>query len=265
MNLTIKKETGQFLYALCPFHKDSVASLCINKVEHNEKPAGFYYCFGCNRWGQLTEEELKKLSKKKARRKKSKSLNWYSLWADYLATYDTLEPLVSQWDVDIGVLRSYGVGWDGQAWTIPMKNAYEKIIGIQKRFPDGSKCCVEESQLGLFIPIQYQIFNQRPQLIITEGFSDCVIAAECGYFAVGKPCAGIGDEMVLEFVINHSIASIYITADNNLPGIEYSRILQKKLLTKGIKCDIIYIDNWKDLREYYQNEGREKTIKLLGG
>jgi hypothetical protein len=261
--LTVIKEDSRYLWCKCPEHDYlEKPPLCINKAEINGKPKGYGYCFSCGYRIDIPSEEVDKMSKKKTICRKTVPVDWIKLNSDYQMNsfikgkYHELE---QEWNVKC--LIKYGIGWDGDvSHTFPMRNEAGIITGIQRRLPCGGKLCVPGSQLGLFLPN-----IQITRVVICEGISDAAVATECGYWGLGLPSANCGHVITVKFLTIHKISKVTIVADNDSVGRKKSKELQKKLLTSGVDCGIIYIEKYKDLREFYLNEGKDKTIQLLKG
>jgi len=161
----VTNETGQFLFCNCPHH-DSVSqqSLVVNKVEVNDKPKGFWYCFGCGLSGQLKPEDVGKMSKKKSKSKMIATIDWYDFTIFYLNGRNK-ENYPGDFIYE-GSSKDYLIGWKSNFYTIPMRNECKSIIGIRLQTLEGKKFSVVGSQLGLFIPT----FPIREPVIICEGF-----------------------------------------------------------------------------------------------
>lgn len=260
--LKIIKEDNQYLWSLCPNHNDvNTPNLCFNKTESNGKPKGYGYCYACGYRINLRPAQVDIMSKKKTICRKTVPIDWIELNKKYQLQSlikGTLNILGYEWNVSS--LFKYGIGWDGEAHTFPMRNETGAIIGILRRFPDGHKVCIEGSQLGLFMP---NIPITR--IVIVEGVSDAAVATECGYWGLGLPSASFGHAMVRKFLEdwNYSGKILYV-ADANEAG-KKSAEKMKKFLTSGFEYDIIQMEKYEDLRKYYMNEGKDATIKLLRG
>ena len=199
------------------------------------------------------------MSRKKTKRFRDKQpINWLELSFKYfLKREDTLLGLSKQ------TLDVYRVGWDGESFTIPMYNTKE-IIGIQRRFPDGSKSCVEGSQLGLF-KNSFLPYCEKKKIIICEGFSDAATATECGYWGLGYPSASFGHQLVVDFLVRAAITNVTIVADNNSVGQKSAEKIRDFCEQKCIGNRIVQVKPYKDLREFYEKEGEQSTVKLLKG
>ena len=64
-----------------------------------------------------------------------------------------------------------------------MSSGFGKIIGIRRRFPDGTKVYVTGSKTGLFIPADLADIGV---LLITEGPADCDTALDLGFAVPSK-------------------------------------------------------------------------------
>jgi len=124
---------------------------------------------------------------------RKRSIDWQQLVTDYQAAVETtaLEALARQLTVSCAALKALGIGWDGEAWTLPMRNGQGQIIGIMRRFPDGKKICRPGSHLGLYVP---QINGHgTATLLVAEGASDVACLLDRGFAAIGRPSCSHGD------------------------------------------------------------------------
>ena len=263
MNLKLIKEDSKYLWALCPNHDDvNTPNLCINKTEINGRPKGYGYCYACGYRIDVDPKMVDKMSKKKTLCRKPRPIDWESLVNEYWLNPQApgkLLSLAKKWKIKPLQLTFARLGFDGEAITIPMYNEDCDIIGIHRRFKDGSRCCVDGSQLGLFL-----WSGGITQVVITEGFSDGAIAKELGFYPIGKPCASFGELLIAKFVKINKIGKVVTIQDNDSAG-EKSAKKVKKALTSVCECGIIRPGEYKDLKEYYLENGKKKTIKLLKG
>jgi len=262
-DLKIAKETRKNIIAFCPYHKDSnTPNLYIIK---RGAMAGFYKCFACGAKGYM--DLPKKYEMKKEKRSKPVDINWFGLVLDYLSGGLNLG-----YPGDLfykGSSRDFMIGWDiyTNCYTIPMRNEYREIIGIQRRFLDNSKCSVEGSKLGLFIKELGNVFSNCQQVIITEGLSDCVVATKnYGFAAIGRPSCNSCEGMVENYLnINCSnCKEVVIITDNDNPGIRGAKSLADRLKKKYQVKIIAPPIGIKDLRMWKDNGlTKEKLDKII--
>jgi len=250
MRFQIKKYGRKNAYATCPKHKDKHPSLAI---DIHGQYAGCFHCFSCNYSGKLSKEELQEL-KRNAGMKKLENptpINWTDVAAMY-ARYCPPEFLSERWNVCPDILYDLGIGFDGEAAIIPMYNELGRKVGIQRQFPDGKKCCIEGSQLGLFIPFLY---GEVEKLFITEGCSDCACILDLGFHAIGRASAGTCQDMAVKWVESNIDISVpvFTIADNDEAGIKAA---------KSLGYDI-YIPEQKDIRKEIKVKGKETIKKIL--
>jgi len=171
-NIKIKYISGNRAWAFCIWHDDrTTPNLCISL---DPQYYGRYKCWACGKEGKLTRKQMESLNlTKKEKRQKPISIDWNKLTKYY---FDVYRPSVegaaisNAWSVRGDNLTDFMCGWDGKAYTFPMYNSLEDIIGIQRVWLDGRKKAVYDSQLGLFIPI-----GLKSRIIfICEGISDTV-------------------------------------------------------------------------------------------
>ena len=255
--MEIQREDSEHLWCLCPNHDDTNASMCINKTDTGKYPKGFGYCYVCRHTINFSAETVDKMAKKKSICRKKVPVDWDCLVEHFLdnpSRIKEVNKLAKMWK--ISPPSYYYVGFDGEAIAIPMCNENEEYVGIQRRFSDGSKCCVDGSQLGLFIPD----ISHEEIVVITEGFSDAAVATHLGYFGIGKPSAGFGDEIVRKYLESIEYkGDIIIVADNDNAGLKSAYTLQHTL---GCwKTKVVIPDT--DLKDYYLKNGKNTTKALL--
>jgi len=261
-NLEVKDESGKYLYVCCPYHNDSIASLCINKVENNGKPVGFYYCFGCGKSGEITPEQVDKLATKKGYSKKLKLVNWCKMAIEF-----TAGRLSQNYPGDFvykGSGDAYIIGWDSfdACYTYPMWDAAQEVVGIHTRDLDGTKRSIEGSRLGLFLPVFITDVNET--IIICEGLSDTLVAYHCtGLNSIGLPSATFGHTIVRDFLKNtHFKGNIIIVCDSDEAGFDSAHKLVN-ILDKKYPITVVLPTPYEDLRCFYEHCGLNNTTKLL--
>lgn len=119
----------------------------------------------------------------------------------------------ARWGVSSESLRRLGIGWDGRAWTSPMRDSRARIIGVRRRFPSGTKRALRGSRNGLFLPT-----GLPPDgfLLIAEGESDCAALLTLGLDAIGRPSCTAGTKYIHEFARGRDVV---VLADRDEPGL----------------------------------------------
>ncbi len=84
--------------------------------------------------------------------------------------------------VSVSALQAIQTGWDGKAWTFPERNGAALIVGVSRRFEDGSKRCAVGSRRGLTYAA---VWDAGPVLIV-EGASDVAAGMTLGLATVGR-------------------------------------------------------------------------------
>lgn len=261
-------ESNRFLYALCPFHKDTKPSLCINRIPNNNKPKGYYFCFGCHAFGEITPQEVDRLSKNivsiVVANEQESTKDWDSLHNEYYLrefTEDKGKLLAEKWNVSPTIIWELGVGWDGHAHTIPMENL-DKIVGIQRQFTNGYKCMVSGSNLGLIVPMT---MYGGPVLFIPEGASDLACLLDMGYHGIARPNALVGKELVYDWLkrYNPVYDLIVIVSDNDEAGHLGSTELADHLDSERTRTKIVIPGSYKDIRHMTQERGKEYVKDYL--
>jgi hypothetical protein len=233
-------------------------------VRRNGKAVWSGNCYGCGRTGTLAQVAMDTLlARKKSKpsiNKKVTPINWDNLNGKYGMTYFfDADKLGKPFECSRMSLNHLHCGWDG-AFTFPMRNGNNEIIGIQRRFSDGKKINVEGSRLGLFIP---QTVNNTGRLFICEGASDTATMLDMGFFAIGRPNSSYGDDFVNIYIASgQQFDNIYIVADNDKSGVG---LKGAKHLSLELKLDESHIimPPYKDIREMFINVGTYDTTNWI--
>ena len=170
---------------------------------------------------------------------------------------DALTRYAESMHLTVAVLRELRTGWDGEAWTTPMRNGKLRIIGIQRRFPDGTKRCVLGSKPGLFVP---DSLNGENPIYVAEGASDTAALAGIGLPVLGLFNAGGNAEQVIQLLDGRGAI---LVADNDEPapldrvgGAERTAAFVGRLRNQGINLQVVYPVGGKDARAAMANGWR---------
>jgi DNA primase len=147
-----------------------------------------------------------------------------------------------------------GLGWDGQAFTFPMRGKRGQVVGIRRRFLSGPKSSVKGSRCGLFIP---QGLSGEGPLLICEGPTDTAVSLDLGYNAVGRPNCNSGIQELTDIVRGRD--SIII-ADSDDVGINGAKRAAKFLM---LYCNSlrIFVPPVKDIRQWVSQESDRGYIR----
>lgn len=170
-----------------------------------------------------------------------------TLAAQYRAAVNqfALVRLVAELGVDRAALWRLGIGWDGEAWTFPMRDAVGRVVGIRRRLPSGRKLSVLGGREGLFVPDDLPASGL---LLVTEGPTDCAALLGLGFACIGRPsCAG-GVALVGNLARGRDVV---IVADADEPGRRGAHALALALVLLCPMVRTIYPpDGTKDAREW---------------
>ena len=156
-------------------------------------------------------------------------------------------------------LRRISIGWDGQAYTFPMSDSKDQIIGISRRFPTGHKTSLAGSTIGLFIPAD--LVDNEP-LIICEGPTDTAAALDLSFAAIGRPNCYAKIDMTVEYC--KGCSEIILIGDNDRAGRAGVEKLKEKLLLHGSRVRVIYPpEKIKDLRQWRRAGLRRQQLQKI--
>lgn len=138
-------------------------------------------------------------------------ISWDVLLRQFVPKNGELERAAESLGVTADSLRALGCGWDGEAATFPMRDSKGVVVGIRRRFPDGTKKSVTGGREGLFIPN----VEKQKRVYVTEGPTDCAAVLSVGLYAIGRPsCSGGVDALK---IVTHG-HRVTVMADNDGPG-----------------------------------------------
>jgi len=264
-NLKILQIGNNNIWALCPYHNDTNRpNLSISIVD---KYYGHYKCWACPAEGWLSESQKQSLRTDIMSKKYNKPYNpidWVALNNVYRDCYIGLYPDIP-FNVNRQTLWQLRCGWciENNAYTFPFRNENNEIIGIQLRYPDGSKCCIEGSRLGLFIP-QGIDWSKQDTIFITEGVSDLATLLDMEFIGIGRPSANSCEDLITAFHTNCAEeVNYWIMTDGDAVGCKAAINLKYKMRYFGLVTNIIYPNKYKDLREWVSIEGKDKVKEVL--
>jgi len=169
-----------------------------------------------------------------------------------------LERLAERWGCSVGAVDRLGCGWDGSAWTFPMRDHQGRIIGYRRRLEDGGKLCLKGSRLGLIVPTPR---NEVGSLFVVEGESDLACAIDLKVDAIARPGCRVCEHQVAALARGRDTV---IVADKDAPGMEGARALRSALLknTRSV-CIVQPPGRHKDLRDWVRAGGSRDALRFI--
>lgn len=242
----------------CLLSEDGMAAICCRTVS-GKKAGGAGWV---HRLGQQIMAPLKKLPPKpevtidfsaelRAWQRESQSPN--------------NRPLFEEFARILGVtpqeLRHYGCGLDParSVLTIPIYNSRKQVIGIQRRYLDGSKRQVKGSRVGLFLPDMLP--GPGSFMAICEGFSDTVSAYHLlGNCCLGKLNCSSKNDAIIELVTNlWEPPELLIIADNDEVGLRGATDTALSLCPYTERIRIL-IPGASDFRKWVQSGATKEQV-----
>ena len=164
--------------------------------------------------------------------------------------------LADDMGVSLESLNSIGVRWSNfyGAWIFPLYDGSRKLIGLNRRFKDGTKKIVAGTSGGLYLP------QCEPHgiVMVCEGGGDTAALVQMGFFAIGRfTCSSCTDYIKDFFRLNKIHRYILVSQNDTLkttpngnnfrPGQDGAKKLKKEL---GLSSVIFTCPNpVKDVRE----------------
>lgn len=197
------------------------------------------------------------------------SINWIKLQAYYERMIADRKQLAESLGVSDTSLWSLRVGWsrNDRAYTFPMRDGHNAIIGMRTRKPSGEKKSVAGSRNGIFIPQLAPLDT----LWVCEGPTDCAALLTLGKFAIGRPSNTGGMLHVLNYLTSHrDIKRLVILADRDAKPIAAKLTMQaaKELASSAkSKCRSVKIIKpplgVKDIREWVRNGATSAMLDCI--
>ena len=272
MIFKIEYVSGGRAWSYCPFHDDTHRPNV--SITLYGKYGGKWVCWACGKRGTLSDGEMKLLNIEPLKEYNACSSNYRVRWGKLILSYkDNLnrlpllkEGLAHELNIQTKLLSYWDVGYDGQAFTIPMIENCQ-WAGVQRRFPDGKKCCITGSKLGVISNNSFGVWKNEP-LFICEGFTDAIAVNDLGFNSIARPhchfVEGVidylnyGDEVEEEEGWNN----IIIVPDNDAIGIEGAKHLFDSICINVAygRIEVFKFSGAKDVRELIELKGKDKVM-----
>lgn len=174
-----------------------------------------------------------------------------------------LHELASSLSLTVDSLLALGIGWASEyrAWSFPMLDAEDNVIGIRLRASDHRKFAVSGTRDGLFVPAGPSMLNAR--LLICEGTTDTAAIWDLGITSVvGRPNCQGGMKALVAYAQRHRPGEIVIVADGDEAGVRGARNLESVLAVYVPAVRVIVPPlGIKDVREWIAAGARLADIE----
>ena len=151
-------------------------------------------------------------------------------------------------------LQRFRVGWwtrEGCS-TWPMSDASGRIIGINRRFSDGTKRIMPGHKAGLYLPDDLTVTPGEP-ILVCEGATDAVVGRDLGLQAVGRFSCTHGARLLVELLKAGRPGTVVIFGDSDDVGRRGAESLASALLPYVPTLKVVAPPApYKDLRAWRQ-------------
>jgi len=197
--------------------------------------------------------------------------DFFKLVEKYRQSETGLAWLSKDLGVSVASLVQLQVGFDGKGWLFPMRDGYNKIVGIRVRMKN-KKFAVKGSKNALFRPVRVKAESDN-MLFICEGPTDTAALLDLGFDAIGRASCNTGAEHI-KTMTGQFNRTIVIMADTDAPttlpggrvcypGIEGGLRLAKELKGCTQSIRVIKPPNYKDIRLWYRNGATKAMVLAL--
>ena len=176
-----------------------------------------------------------------------------------------IERLAEELGLSAESLRRFRVGWCAKEGcsTWPMSDATGRIIGINRRFPDGAKYIVPGHKAGLYLPDDLTVGPDVP-LVVCEGATDAVAGRDLGLQCIGRLSCTHGARLLVELVKVRRPGLLVIIGDADEPGRRGAQSLAAALLPHVPALKVIEPPTpHKDLRVWRRAGATRHDIERL--
>jgi hypothetical protein len=203
-------------------------------------------------------------------------VNWEPRIESYERNLDrqSLESLAVSLRVRASSLAGLSIGFSHMhdAFTFPMRDANNVVIGVRLRNIRGEKWSVTSSRNGLFIPtLTAEWWSECPEVYVVEGPTDTAAMLDLQLPTIGRAGCNIGVPMACQFLRGKSvvIVSNYDEAKYRndgsafYPGQEGSAVLADALCGVAKEVRVIYPRKGKDVREWKRQGGGVEELLFI--
>jgi len=115
---------------------------------------------------------------------------WEAMFDEWSAPLRVVRELASHLKLPLKAIKSLGVGYNRaeDCWVVPERNDKGRIVGLVRRFRDGSKKVIKGGRRGLTAAGYPQGFPDGP-VYLAEGASDTAALVSVGLLACGRASA----------------------------------------------------------------------------
>ena len=225
-------------------------------------------------WLHVTEPNVVKRVRnvfRRALKKKPKPPKyWHNLVTESLETAG-LEPrarvLAMQLGLSMNSMERLMVGWLPQysAWTFPMWDGIDSMIGIRLRGLNGNYWCVPGSANGIFWAAGVDR-TADSDLMIGEGPTDCGALLDLGFDAIGRPNALAGVGYLTDFVRGARRKVVIVIDANSKYKVERPGAVKLAKAIRPLTTGVSILrtpGGYKDIRAWYNGGGTHEQLKEL--
>jgi hypothetical protein len=170
---------------------------------------------------------------------------------------EQVEELSQQLHVSVASLRALQVCWatEHNAWSIPMYDGHDNMVGIRLRASSGAKWSVAGSHSGPFVPR----IKGAATALVCEGFSDTAAGLDLGFFSMGRPAASGGIDQLKQLFQRKGVRRCVVVADNDAVGVSGAKVFADRI---GVPNCILVLPT-KDLRAFKEAGGDRPLLDSL--
>lgn len=193
------------------------------------------------------------------------AVNWASACKRFTRAFtrDRVASLSRSIGVSEMAMSIVGVGWctPQMAYTMPMRDATGKVIGVRLRRLDGSKLSIRGSKNGVFCSSE---LATKPKcglpIMVCEGPTDAMAMMDLGFWSLGRPSCRGATNITKRLCRGHPVV---VVADRDTPGREGAALIAGVLDEVCPSVKVIEPAAGKDAREWLGLGASMDSVRLI--
>jgi hypothetical protein len=267
------KKSGAGWSARCPGHDDQHSSLSVGVGDDGRI---LLHCFAgcepesiCQALGRRLADLYPNGS---AQTNEQSQKDWPKLAKAFsnALTPDRRGELAQVLGLPESALASLPIGWCGPGafWTFPECDGQGRIIGINRRYQDGTKKAMADSKRGLILPVDWD--KGEGPIFFPEGASNTLALTALGLPAVGRPNNTGGVDQLADLLGSLPAKRRVIVvgdfdpkADGKWPGRDGATKVAGELAGRLPGWEVFWVlppDHAKDVREWVNRQELDPTL-----
>lgn len=183
--------------------------------------------------------------------------------------HERLEAMAASLGVSAMAVAAMDVGFSlhHHAWTFPMRDGEDRVVGVRVRNDRGEKWAISGSTNGLFYPN----LTLCDRVYVVEGPTDCAAMLDMDLPPIGLPSCSAGAEFLCDFLKRNPPLHVVMIVENDKPdrlgvraGLRGFTRIANKIHRHARSLKLIHPDlGAKDARDWMQRGATRERIEFI--